>query len=86
MERSNNVEAWKSEKRAVELTNAQWNSLSMYLLLTAQYRHNECESWAAMAKEVRPDGEPKFEHAASNHAYWVKMDATIDAIRREIDG
>lgn len=76
----------KNEKRAVTLTDEQWNKLVCYLLMTTKHREGERDAWAQLAKELNEDGTPKFPNAAANAQYWTDTIAELEVIMHAIDG
>ena len=80
------VRAWEKESRTITLTNAEWNKLTTYLIMSANYREREAEAWEKLSTETKDDGTPKFEHAKSNAEFWKDMDAKLKQIREKIDG
>ena len=83
--KSKTTEEWGKTERSVTLTNAQWNKLTCYLLMTTQHRQNEQKFWAELAKEKKADGTPAFEHAASNAEYYRELEIELAKIRIAID-
>lgn len=78
-------EIWENTLRSVTLTNEQWNTLTCYILMTTQHRKGEREAWEALSKELKDDGTPRFEHAASNAQYYAELDAELEKIKEIID-
>ena len=79
------MDTWKSTKRAVELTNEQWNTLTCYILMTTQHRKGEKEAWQKLAEEINENGQPKFNNAASNARYYEDLEKTLKDIINAID-
>ena len=77
---------WGEEERAITLTNAQWNRLTTFLLMTTRYRNGELEAWEKLSLEKNEDGTPTFKNAQSNIEFWRGMIEDIEAIRESIDG
>lgn len=86
MEDKERLEAWEKEERAVTLTNNEWSKLTTYIIMSANFRKREAESWEKLSTEKKDDGTPRFQHAASNAEYWREMDAMLEQISRKIDG
>ena len=79
------MDTWKSTKRAVELTNEQWNTLTCYILMTTTHRKEEKEAWQNLAEEIDENGQPKFKNAASNARYYEVIEKTLKDIINAID-
>lgn len=79
------MDTWKNIKRAVELTNEQWNALTCYILMTTQYRKGEKEAWQKLAEEIDENGQPKFKNAASNARYYENLEKTLKDVINTID-
>lgn len=80
------LEEWKAGEKTVTLTKGQWNSLTIYLIMSARYREEEKVSWEKLAAEKDENGNPKFKHAESNTRFWEEIIETIKVIRKCIDG
>lgn len=80
-----NKEDWGNQPKTVTMTNHQWNRLTVYLLMSTQYRMGEQESWEKLAQENNRDGSPVFQHAASNADFWKEMNDDLENIKAEID-
>jgi len=74
------------EERTVTLTNADWSSLTCYILMTTKHREGELESWRNLAQEKDKDGKVKFSNAENNVTFWEGMIKDINRIRTTIDG
>ena len=77
---------WKQEEKTVTLTQGQWSTLTMFLAISTNYRKEETEAWEEMSKEKNEDGSPKYEHAASNAAFWHGMMEDLESIEKKING
>lgn len=82
---SDDADEWENTEKTVTLTNAQWNTLSCYILMTTQYRKRELEAWEALSKETNEDGIPKFKLAADNASYYRELEPKLEAILKAID-
>jgi len=82
----NNHTPWSEQERSVTLTNAEWNKLRCYLLMTTRHREGERDAWARLASEVDASGAPRFQNAASNAEYWSEMCTFLDEVGEKIDG
>ncbi len=79
--------AWENRTAIVKMTNQQWSSLSMYLIMTTQYRNGERKSWSELAKQKDENGQVEFPNAASNTEFWDMMNELIDNVAiKAIDG
>lgn len=76
---------WEQTPKTVTLTNAEWSTLTTYLLMSTRHRERELEAWEKLSKEKNPDGTPRFENAESNAEYWREMIAKLEQIRLKID-
>lgn len=81
----NDMKAWRQKERAVTLTNDEWSTLTTYILMSANYRAREAETWEKLASEKKDNGEPRFIHAESNARFWREEDAVLEQIRKKID-
>lgn len=79
------MDTWKSTKKAVELTNEQWNTLTCYILITTTHRKEEREAWQNLATKTDENGQPKYKNAASNARYYEDLEKTLEDIRNAID-
>lgn len=79
------MSTWEKEKRAIELTNEQWNTLTCYILMTTQHRKGEREAWEDLAKEVDETGQPRFKNAKSNAEYYAALEIKLKEILQIID-
>lgn len=73
------------EIKPIYLTYKQRATLSVYILMTTQYRENEISTWNKLSEEVKDDGTPKFIHAKSNIKFWKKMHENLEVIRNIIE-
>lgn len=78
--------AWEQQERSVTLTNAEWNRLSCFILMTTNYREGERAAWLKLAAEKHPNGEPVFPNAPEMAEYWKSMDEDLNRMRGIIDG
>lgn len=76
---------WEAQTRTVTLTNAEWNSLTCYLILTTKHREGERDAWLDLSLERNEDGSPKFPNAAKNAEYWQEVIDDLDQIRAVIE-
>ena len=76
------VTAWEMEPKTITLTNGQWSSLNIYILMTTQHRKNEREAWEKLAKDLA--GEKVAETAASNAQFYADLEGELEAIRKAI--
>jgi hypothetical protein len=79
------MDTWENTKKAIELTNEQWNTLTCYILMTTTHRKEEREAWQKLAAETDENGKPKFKNAASNARYYENLEKTLEDIRNAID-
>lgn len=70
----------------VAMTNAQWSTLTTYILTTTQSRREEREAWEKIAAEVDAEGMPKYPNAADNAKYYAELEEELKAILKCIDG
>lgn len=82
----NTTKTWSEQERSVTLTNAEWNKLRCYLLMTTKHREGERDAWTRLATEVDASGAPVFPSAPSNVAYWSEMCEFLDSVGEKIDG
>lgn len=71
--------------RTITLTHEQANLLECYILMTTNYRKDEAEAWAELAKEKNEDGTPRFKNADSNSKYWHDLSNNLEEIRNIIE-
>lgn len=64
----------------VTLTADQWSALRFYLLITKKQRKETIGTWEVLAHDTKPDGTPRYPHAAGNAAYLRELDAVLDSI------
>lgn len=76
---------WDVQEKTVTLTNAQWNRLTTYLLMSTKHREGERDAWQSLAQETNPDGTPTFKNAAKNAEYWQEVIDDLETIRGVID-
>ena len=69
----------------ITLTHEDSTMLVCYLLMTTNHRREEAEAWARLAEERNENGTPTFPNAQSNAAYWERLCARIEDIKRIID-
>ena len=74
-----------NSRRSVTLTEDQWNTITLYILMTTNYRKGEREAWLKLIQERRADGSIKFPNAESTARFWEDMEKDLDLIRRKID-
>lgn len=79
------MDTWKNTKRAIELTNGQWNTLTCYILMTTTHRKEEKEAWQKLAEEIDENGQPVFKNAASNARYYEDLEKSLKDIINAID-
>lgn len=75
----------KPNEMTVTLTADERLKLSMYLMITEDYRQGRLRAWEDMQLEKNLDGSPKFEKAAGNAAFWRDMIQVLEQIREKID-
>ena len=80
------IKDWANQERSVTLTNAEWNRLSCFVLMTTNYREGERAAWLKLAEEKHPNGEPVFPNAPEMAEYWQSMDEDLKRIVEAIDG
>ena len=80
------TEEWEARERAVTLTNKQWSKLTSYLAMSSQGMEQSAESWARLAQERDDGGNARFPHAAGNAEYLMELIASVEAIRKTING
>lgn len=80
------IKDWANQERSVTLTNAEWNRLSCFVLMTTNYREGERMAWLKLAEEKHPDGRPVFPDAPAQAEYWKSMEEDLSRIRGVIDG
>lgn len=80
------MDDYRKQVYTVAMTNAQWSTLTTYILTTTQSRRQEREAWERIMAEVDAEGLPKFPNAADNAKYYVELEAELDAILKCIDG
>lgn len=80
------MDEWKNTKKAIELTNEQWNTLTCYILMTTKHRKEEKEAWQNLAEETDENGQPRFKNAQSNADFYEKLETELETIRNIIDG
>lgn len=80
------LEEWEREEKTVTLTRGQWYMLTTFLVMTANYRVKEAESWESFIGEMNEDGSPMFAQASENAKFWRRMIEEIDLIKFMIDG
>lgn len=61
---NHDITAYENQERAVTLTNAEWNRLACFLLMTTNYREGERDTWLELADD------PRVPYAAENAACW----------------
>ena len=64
----------------VTLTAEQCSALRVYLSMTSKQRKESVSAWEALAHEMKPDGTPRYPHAAGNAAYLRELDTVLDSI------
>lgn len=78
------VESWKNKERAVSMPNGMWTTLRGILLMTANERKAEAETWRKLAQETAEDGTPKYQNAVKNYQFWIRLQADVDEILERI--
>ena len=73
------------EKKTVELTKDQLNTLVCYILMTTQHRKGEREAWEKLAQEKNEDGSPTFKNAQSNAEYYAELETKLTTIKEILD-
>lgn len=79
------VSNWENQSKTVTLTNAQWNKLTCYILMTTNYRKGEREAWETLSKELNEDGTPTFTKAPDNIKFWELMEKELNDIKTAIE-
>lgn len=77
---------WENQERSVTLTNAEWNRLSCFIVMSTNYREGERAAWLELAGEKHPDGTPVFPKAPEMAEYWKDMNEDLYRMRKIIDG
>ena len=75
----------KNNKKPVELTADQLNTLVCYILMTTNYREREREAWKSLAQETDENGQIKFKNAQSNYEYFTNLETELTEIRKILD-
>lgn len=73
------------EKKTVELTKDQLNTIVCYILMTTQHRKSEREAWEKLAQEKNEDGTPAFKNAQSNAEYYAELETKLTTIKEILD-
>lgn len=72
--------------RTVTLTNEQWSSLGMYIVMTSRIRERERDICLELAEKTNPDGTPKYKNAADDAEFWNEKIEHLKEILPKIDG
>ena len=83
---SSSMEEWEARERAVTLTNKQWSKLTSYLAMSSHGMEQSAESWARLSQKRDDGGNARFPNAAGNAEYLMELNASVEAIRKTING
>lgn len=73
---------WQATEHSITLTNYEWSTLIIYILMTTKYASKERSKWAQIAKRVKDKSHMKT--AQSNAEAWTEMISDIEAIKLKI--